>query len=51
MIGVTNEKISKVIDMADSAVSEMLTKVGDFETSVEAAETYKRKIETLINSL
>lgn len=51
MIGVTDEKISEIINTADNAVSELLLKTRSFNENVEAAELFKKKIELLINNL
>ena len=44
MVGVTDQKLGKIIDETDDAISDLLETTGDIQERVNAAEKYLDKL-------
>jgi len=51
LLGVTDEKVSKIINETDIVISELLSKSKNIEEEAQAVEEYKNKLEMLIKQL
>ena len=51
MVGITNDKIGKVIDQTDDIVNTLLSKAGDIQDKVKKSEKYIQKIKLLKSSI
>ena len=51
MVGVTDEKVSKIINETDIIISDFLSKSKNIEEEAEAENEYKKKLELLIKKL
>jgi len=51
MFGVSDDMVSKVIDETDTAVSDLLLKIGNAAEKTAAADSYLEKLETIKNTI
>lgn len=51
MMGITNDKIGKVIDKTDNVINNLLVKTGDINEKLKKSEKYINKIKSLRDSL